>query len=72
MRRLKYIVLRISIPALLLSGCEMLEPDVSNIYTLEDVKNFTNYAEGLLLKAYNDLPTSHSTFNLDCGSDDAV
>jgi len=57
---------------LLLSSCELLEPDVSNVYTLEDVKSFTNYAEGLLLKAYLDLPQNHSNFNLAYGSDDAV
>jgi hypothetical protein len=57
---------------LLLSGCELLEPDPSNVYTLEDVKEFTNYAEGLLLKAYLDLPQNHSNFTLAYGSDDAV
>ena len=28
----------IAIPMLLLSGCEMLEPEVANVYTLEDVR----------------------------------
>ena len=64
MKRLTYSILRISIPVLLLTSCELLEPDVSNVYTLEDVKSFTNYAEGLLLKAYVDLPQNHSDFNL--------
>lgn len=72
MKELTYSILRISIPVLLLSGCELLEPDVSNVYTLEDAKSFTNYAEGLLLKAYLDLPQNHSNFNLAYGSDDAV
>ena len=72
MMRLTYGIIRITIPVLLLSGCELLEPDVSNVYTLEDVKHFTNYAEGLLLKAYLDLPQNHSSFNLAYGSDDGV
>jgi hypothetical protein len=72
MKRLTYSIIKITIPVLLLSSCELLEPDISNVYTLEDVKNFTNYAEGLLLKAYLDLPQNHSNFNLDYGSDDAV
>jgi hypothetical protein len=72
MKRLTYSIIRIIIPVLLLSGCELLEPDASNVYTLEDVKNFTNYAEGLLLKAYLDLPQNHSSFNLAYGSDDGV
>jgi hypothetical protein len=72
MKRLTYRLIRISIPVLLLSGCELLEPDVSNVYTLEDVKSFTNFAEGLLLKAYLDLPQNHSDFNLAYGSDDGV
>ncbi len=60
------------VPLLLLSGCELLEPDVSNVYTLDDAKSFTNFAEGILLKAYLDLPQNHTNFNLDYGSDDAV
>ncbi len=72
MKRLTYSIISISISVLLLSSCELLEPDVSNVYTLEDVKSFTNYAEGLLLKAYLDLPQNHTNFNLAYGSDDAV
>ncbi len=72
MKRITYSILRISIPVLLLSGCELLIPDPSNVYTLEDVKNFTNYAEGILLKAYLDLPENHSNFTLAYGSDDGV
>lgn len=72
MKRLTHIVIRIAIPVILLSGCDLMEPDFSNVYTLEDVKSFTNYAEGLLLKAYLDLPQNHSNFTLAYGSDDAV
>lgn len=72
MKRLRYIILSVSIPVFLLSSCELLEPDVSNVYTLEDVKSYVNYAEGLLLKAYIELPQNHSNFTLAYGSDDAV
>lgn len=72
MKRLKYIIPGIVIPVLFLSSCELMEPDPSNVYTLEDVKNYTNYAEGLLLKAYIELPNNHSNFTLAYGSDDAV
>ena len=72
MKRLTYSIIKNIDTVLLLSGCELLEPDASNVYTLEDVKRFTNYAEGLLLKAYLDLPQNHSNFNLAYGSDDAV
>ncbi len=72
MKRLTYILLTISIPVFFISSCELLEPDASNIYTLEDVKSYTNFAEGLLLTAYRDLPQNHSNFTLAYGSDDAV
>jgi hypothetical protein len=72
MKRYTHIILSAAIPVLLLSSCELLEPDPSNIYTLEDVKSYTNFAEGLLLKAYLDLPQNHSNFTLAYGSDDAV
>lgn len=72
MKRLTHIIISIAIPVLLLSGCDLLEQDYSNVYTLEDVKSYTNYAEGLLLKAYLDLPQNHSNYTLAYGSDDAV
>ncbi|MEX0988056.1 MAG: RagB/SusD family nutrient uptake outer membrane protein [Bacteroidales bacterium] len=72
MKRLTYIIITVLMPVLLLTSCDLLEPDVSNIYTLEDVKSYTNYAEGLLLTAYRDLPQNHNNFNLAYGSDDAV
>lgn len=72
MKRLTCKIFCISTVVLLLSACEFLEPEPSNVYTLEDVKEFTNYAEGLLLKAYLDLPQNHSNFTLAYASDDAV
>lgn len=72
MKRLTYILITIAIPVFIISSCDLLEPDASNIYTLEDVKSYTNFAEGLLLTAYRDLPQNHSNFNLAYGSDDAI
>ena len=54
------------------TSCEILEPEVANVYTMEDAKNVVNIAEGILLTAYRDLPTNHSNFTLAYGSDDAV
>ncbi len=58
--------------ALLLGSCEVLEPEVANVYTMEDVKSVVTMAEGVLLTAYMGLPTNHSNFTLAYGSDDAV
>ena len=58
--------------ALFLGSCEVLEPEVANVYTLEDVENVVTMAEGVLLTAYMGLPTNHSNFTLAYGSDDAV
>ena len=73
MKRLGYIIITgIAITGFLLGGCEVLEPEVSNVYTLEDAQRVVNIAEGILLTAYRDLPTNHSNFTLSYGSDDAV
>ncbi len=56
----------------LLGSCEVLEPEVANVYDLEDVKSVVTMAEGVLLTAYMGLPTNHSNFTLAYGSDDAV
>ena len=73
MKKLKHIIITgLVLTGLGLGSCEMLEPESSNTYTLDDVKSYINYAEGILLTAYRDLPTSHSNFVLDYGSDDAV
>ncbi|MDX2431842.1 MAG: RagB/SusD family nutrient uptake outer membrane protein [Bacteroides sp.] len=58
--------------SLLLLGCENLEPEEAEVYTLDDVKSFVNYAEGVLLTAYRDLPSNHSNFTLATACDDAV
>ena len=56
----------------LFSSCEILEPEPDNIYDLDDIKSVPAFAEGFLINAYRNLPTSHSSFNLSYGSDDAV
>lgn len=73
MKRLKFdITAFILISVLLLGGCEALEPEVANVYTLEDAQKVVNIAEGILITAYRDLPINHSNFTLAYGSDDAV
>lgn len=56
----------------LFTGCEILEPENDNIYDLEDIRSVPAFAEGILLAAYRDLPTSHNNFNLSYAADDAV
>ncbi len=53
-------------------SCEVLEPEESNDYDIEDVKSYVNFAEGVLLTAYNNLPDRHDNFLLSYASDDAV
>jgi hypothetical protein len=53
-------------------SCEVLEPEVSNYYDMEDVKSYVNFAEGVLLVAYENLPNSHSNFPLSYACDEAV
>lgn len=72
MKKLKHIIITgIAITALF-NSCEMLEPESSDVYTLEDVKSYINYAEGILLTAYRDLPVDHSNFTLSYACDEAV
>jgi starch-binding outer membrane protein, SusD/RagB family len=56
----------------LFTSCEILEPGDDNIYDLDDIRSVPAFAEGILLAAYRDLPTSHNNFNLSYASDDAV
>ncbi|MFC2081394.1 RagB/SusD family nutrient uptake outer membrane protein [Bacteroidota bacterium] len=73
MKNTKYNLLIILVlTGLSFAGCETLEPEDSNTYDINDIKSTVTYAEGVLLTAYNNLPRSHSNFNLSNGSDDAV
>ncbi|MEC3881066.1 RagB/SusD family nutrient uptake outer membrane protein [Parapedobacter sp. 10938] len=56
----------------LLESCEILEPEASNIHTMEDLQETVTHAEGILLAAYNNLTVAHNNFPLAYGSDDAV
>ena len=53
-------------------SCEVLEPEESNVYDIDEVKQYLNYAEGVLIAAYENLPGSLSNFPLSYGCDDAV
>lgn len=56
----------------LLNSCEKLEPEEDNSYELNDIKSVVTYFEGILLRAYTDIPVAHNSFNLSYASDDAV
>ncbi len=73
MKNTKYsIMILLVLMGLTIDSCEVLEPEKSNIYDIEDVKSYVNYAEGVLLAAYNILPESHNNFPLSYGCDEAV
>jgi starch-binding outer membrane protein, SusD/RagB family len=72
MKILKYQLSALIIIFGLITSCEILEPENDNIYDLEDIRSVPAFAEGILLAAYRDLPTSHNNFNLSYASDDAV
>ena len=66
------IIVLLVMMGLTIDSCEVLEPEKSNYYDIEDVKAYVNYAEGILLAAYNNLPQSHNNFPLSYGCDEAV
>lgn len=53
-----------------IGGCDMFEPDESNIYTKERAYNDPLFAEGILLRAYVNIPTRYSDEPV--ATDDAV
>lgn len=63
----------ILLPALIitLSGCDMLEPKNDNHATIDRVYENPAFAEGVLMAAYNRIPTNSLSFN-DVATDDAV
>lgn len=72
MKKRKYLILIILTVLGITNGCNVLEPEDSNVYDLNDVKSVVTYAEGILLTAYRNIPSTHSDFTLDYASDDAV
>ncbi|MDA3823848.1 MAG: RagB/SusD family nutrient uptake outer membrane protein [Bacteroidales bacterium] len=72
MKILKYQILVLITLIGLSTGCEVLEPENDNVYDLEDIKSVPAFAEGFLLNAYRNLPTSHSNFTLAYACDEAV
>jgi hypothetical protein len=71
MKIFKYSILAI-ITLICFSRCEVLEPEPDNTYNIEDLNSVMTYTEGLLMNAYRNLPTSHSSFPLSYACDDAV
>lgn len=72
MKILKYQLLALITFFGLFTSCEILEPESDNTYDLEDIKSVPTFAEGFLMNAYRNLPTSHQNFRLSYASDDAV
>ncbi|MBE0674632.1 MAG: RagB/SusD family nutrient uptake outer membrane protein [Bacteroidales bacterium] len=72
MKKQRYFILLIIALTGMLNSCEMLEPNEDNTYDLNEVSSVVTYFEGILLKAYTDIPVAHSTFNLSYASDDAL
>nr|MBD3620566.1 RagB/SusD family nutrient uptake outer membrane protein [Sunxiuqinia sp.] len=72
MKRRKYLIFIILTVLGITNGCDVLDPEDSNVYDLNDVKTRATYAEGILIHAYRDLNTAHTNFTLAYASDDAV
>lgn len=71
MKRILYqAILLISV--MFISACEgFLEPELDNRITYENLIENPGFAEGLLLKAYVDMPDSYN-FSIEAATDDAV
>ncbi|HBY53546.1 MAG TPA: RagB/SusD family nutrient uptake outer membrane protein [Marinilabiliales bacterium] len=67
----KYYILLIAVTVLLPGCSDLLEPEVVNNSTFDRVYKDPDFAEGLLMNAYNKLPTLSYSFN-DVATDDAV
>jgi starch-binding outer membrane protein, SusD/RagB family len=70
--KIVYSIILTLLTGIFLSGCEVLEPEKSNTYDMDDVKEVVTYAEGVLLSAYGLAGGSHNNFSLSFASDDAV
>lgn len=57
--------------AVLITSCDLLEPENDNHSTFDRVYDDPSYAEGLLIKAYTYIPTNDYTWD-DVATDDAV
>lgn len=68
----RYLILIVVFLLSITNACDMLEPEESNVYDMNDVKSTVTFAEGILITAYRNLPTAHSNFTLSYASDDAV
>jgi hypothetical protein len=72
MKKLTYFILLFVVLIGLLNACSKSDLDEENLYDINDVKSIVTYAEGILLKAYTNIPIEHNNFNLSFASDDAV
>ncbi len=72
MKKRKYLIFIFTTLLGFISACEVLQPEDENTYDMDDIKSFVTYAEGILIKAYRNIPVSHNGFKLSYASDDAV
>lgn len=72
MKKRKYLILIILTLLGITNGCDVLQPEDSNVYDINDVKSVVTYAEGILITAYRNIPTAHNNFILSYACDDAV
>jgi len=72
MKKRKYLIFIFIILLGFISACNVLKPEDENTYDINDVKAVVTYAEGFLINAYRNIPTTHNTFNESYASDDAV
>jgi hypothetical protein len=72
MKKRKYFIPLFVVLLSLLNACSKSEQNEENLYELNDVKSVVTYAEGILIKAYTNIPVDHNNFNLSYASDDAV
>lgn len=68
----RYLILIVIFLLSITNACDMLEPEESNVYDMNDIKSVVTYAEGILISAYWNIPTAHSNFIYSYASDDAV
>ena len=72
MRLLKIYCILLVIWSVSLTGCKkLIEPENDNHLTLDFIKTFPAYAEGIMLRAYAQMPTNSFSF-VEVATDDAV
>lgn len=72
MKNRKYLIVILIAVLGFTNSCDVLEPEDSDVYYIDDVTSVVTFAEGILINAYRNIPAGHQTFNLSYASDDAL